>query len=116
MIAGIGGALLGLSTAAGLQAKQRHMTQALSIADYVMEDLVSRTQGDSQLTSAGCTGTNCTVYFDGAGRKVAAGGTYTAEWSVAGYAPVPGLKQITLAISWNHQGATRSITLQTVRN
>lgn len=103
----------GVLTSYGMASRQfrvfQEQTQALNVANGVIEDLVLATSASSQLDP---TLAHSKTY-DAEGNAVA-GGAYLATWTIAPDVPIAGMRQITLSVTWTDENAHR-IQIVTVR-
>lgn len=113
--AGLTGIVSALSTTTALAAHQRHVTQALQIAESTLESLLIRSVGDPDL--AGGTHPATALQFDDEGAPVTSGsGTYSIDWSVtAGPAAAPSMRRVAVRVRWNEFVGEQSFSLTTLR-
>lgn len=112
LLLGLAGVLTGLGSMNTQYKHQRHMTQALQIAESTMESLLVRGKESDDLDEGEHQGQD----FDQAGTPLAGEGFFHSAWTVApaGIAGVPGIRVVTVTISWENQ--LRPVTLTTYRD
>lgn len=106
----VAGMVTGISIATRQYEHQRHTTAALAILDSVMETLILKQSGDSDITAG-----NHSAFYDDDGIPQTTAATYTASWVVTGGVPIEGMREIRLTVSWQEASGMRSITMRTVR-
>ena len=91
---------------------QRHMTQAIAVADMTTEELLLLDASDDALTG----GLHSRLY-DRTGRPATASTAFfTARWTVSAYDPVPGIRRLAVEVRWTEHGVNRHIAWTTYRN
>lgn len=90
---------------------QRRLTQAISIADHVTEELLLRDASDPDLDE----GTHA-AQFSEKGFAVTSGGFYAVTWTVSSYPDVAGIRRVELSVAWSEGGTPRSLGWMTYRN
>jgi Tfp pilus assembly protein PilV len=138
-LASVGGVVSAISSASSVYEHQRRLTQAVSVGEYKMEELLLRYSSHADLAitaktdAAGVlesgtpnmtcltprlTPVTCPVSLTAAGTKVQVnndiGSNYLVYWFVSA-APVQGLKQVDLFVAWNEAGGQRELPLMTYR-
>lgn len=138
-LASAAGVVGAISSASGVYEHQRRLTQAVSIGEYKMEELLLRYSSHVDLTITGTTDTagvltggtpnltcltprlapiSCPASLSTSGTKVNLsadiGPNYLVYWFVSA-APVQGLKQIDMFVAWRESGGQRELPLMTYR-
>ena len=91
---------------------QRMLTQAIAAGESLTEGLLLLDPSDSELE----TGTYERYYTAQGIETLAPSAIYTAEWSVAPYTAVPGMRELIIRVYWNERGDTKFISWVTYRN
>ena len=94
-------------------AHQRHMTQAISISENVIEELLLA-YGETSVISVGSHGPRC--YGRNGSAVNCTNAQYKAYWQVASGTPLAGMTQITVRTRWKERGKNRETKFVTVRN
>ena len=89
----------------------RNLTQATNVAEGVLEDLILRFNGDSDLD----IGPHGPMYFDRDGEFQSAVSEYTATWTVVPNTAVDGIRTIEVDVQWTSKLGTRNLKLATER-
>ena len=89
----------------------RRLSKAHDVAGIVLEELLSTFESDAQLTDGAHT-----QVFNDEGKKVAAPGVFTATWTVRTNFPITKIIEISLQVSWDDNGHTRSVRYLTYRS
>lgn len=138
-LASAAGVVGAISTASGVYEHQRRLTQAVSVGEYKMEELLLRYSSHADLTITSTTNaagvlvsgtpnltcltprlapTTCPASLSTTGTKVNLtadiGPNYLVYWFVSA-APVQGLKQIDMIVAWRESGTQRELPLMTYR-
>lgn len=138
-LASVGGVVSAIASASGVYEHQRRLTQAVSVGEYKMEELLLRYSSHADLAITGTTnaagvlvsGTpnltcltprlapvTCPASLTAAGTKVNVtddiGPNYLVYWFVSA-APVQGLKQVDLIVAWHESSGQRELPLMTYR-
>ena len=107
--------LAGVLTSYNMAGQQFHhlekQSEALHVADGVVEDLVLAAQSSSVIDPAGNPHTQ---RYDGAGNATPSG-FYIATWTVTPDVPATGMRQLVVKVTWTEL-TSHSVTLTTVRN
>lgn len=107
----LSGVLTSLNTIRAQSSQQRHMTVALQVGEYVLEDLLLRYSSSPDLAS----GTEHRRHFDAAGREIAANGHFVAKWTTTPSEIIRGIREIHLRVEWKLDGQTRAVSFRTLR-
>ena len=96
---GIAGSLSGFQTVNSVYRDQRHMTQALQIAEGVAEELLCFSATDAYLEA----GTHPVQpwQYDANAQRVTANGRYRVQWLVTPNIPVTGIRKIDIRVAWD---------------
>jgi prepilin-type N-terminal cleavage/methylation domain-containing protein len=105
---GIAGSLSGFQTVNSVYRDQRHMTQALQIAEGVAEELLCFTSSDDYLQSG--THPEQAWQYDANAQRVSENGRYRVTWLVVPNVPVAGVRKIDVRVAWD-DGDERDFTL-----
>ncbi len=92
--------------------RDRHMTQAIHVAESVAESLLVLEQSDDDLDA----GAHSTARrFDKVGQEVAptdtTNGIYAATWDVAANTPIENIRRVTVSVAWNVAGSSGTTKL-----
>ena len=102
------------NTAARLLAHHRNVSRAVAIAEATIEDLVQRHNSDPAIQVDVAPAPR---WFDREGDLSATPSVYEATWSVAPFAPLEGIREVTVTVSWTEWGGqARSLQLRTWRS
>lgn len=112
MLVSVAGVVSAFSSASNLYAHQRHMTQAISIAELAMEELLLRYRSSPDLS----TGAPHQDYFaaDGA-RTTESNAKYIVSWEVAPTRIAGVVRRIDCRVQWRENLFDRHIELFTYR-
>lgn len=111
-------ALLGIGMAAVVttfsallasSAHQRHVTQALHIAEGTVEELLVRYAEDAELTNGGHVGPTFTS------TGLAGGTFFQTSWQVEVGVPLPQARQVRVTVTWTERTGVRKLSLVVVR-
>ena len=91
---------------------QRMLTEAISVGETLTESLLLLDPSADDLK----TGSYSRYYSLEGVETTALLHTYTANWAVESYDPVPGMRELEITVSWDEMGETRSISWVTFRN
>lgn len=105
---GIAGSLSGFHTVNSVYRDQRHMTQALQIAEGVAEELLCFTSSDAFLQAG--THPDEPWQYDANAQRVAENGRYRVQWVVTPNIPVSGIRKIDVRVAWD-DGDERDFSL-----
>lgn len=89
----------------------RRLSKAHDVAGMVLEELLAVYESDTKLTE----GTHTQNYDDNA-NKTAAAGIFSANWTVRHNFPITKIMEISLRVTWNDNGHTRSVRYLTYRS
>ncbi len=89
----------------------RRMSKAHDVASVVLEELLSVYESDVKLT----IGAHTQVYDDDI-KKIVAPGVFTATWTVRPNFPITKIMEISLRVTWDDNGRTRSVRYLTYRS
>ena len=89
----------------------RRMSKAHDVAGIVLEELLSVFESDVKLTNG-----IHTQLFDDECKKLAVGGVFTATWTVRTNFPITKIMEISLRVTWDDNGRTRSVRYLTYRS
>lgn len=90
---------------------QRHMTQAMALAESQLESLLQRYQSHVDLTNI----VHPTLHFDREGKQQASASVYAVNWTVT---PTPfGMRRVKVTVSWTEGsgGSPHTLSFQTLR-
>lgn len=112
LLLGLAGILVGISTSRVQYSHQRHMTQALQIAESVIEELLVRSKESPDLAAGQHDGPS----FEVSGARAEGDGFFDTIWIIdpEPLPEVPGIRRVTVTVSW--EGALRPVSLSTFRN
>lgn len=108
---GTSASLAGISTAYKQYAHQRHMTNAINVAEGVMESLLLAYGTDARIG----VGSHGPLYFSEEGVQTASPSAYQVTWAVIADQPIAGMRQIDTRVGWIEPAGRRSIAFTTVR-
>lgn len=92
------------------QFRSQNYSKAHNIAVTVLEQLIATFPTDTKLTSG-----NHSQQFDTNGNEVTVGGNFTARWTVNLDTPISKVMKIELNVSWQENGAQRTVSFVTFR-
>src|SRR3982750_2247770 len=87
-----------VSASAGFFGHQHHLTEATHVGQALLEDLMLAYDTDADLVPGAHA-----AQFDGNAQRVA-GGFYAASWTIIQDAPFPGIRTITVDLTWPENG------------
>ena len=105
---GIAGSLSGFQTVNSVYRDQRHMTQALQIAEGVAEEILCFTSSDAYLQAG--THPDEPWQYDANAQRVLENGRYRVQWLVTPNVPVTGIRKIEVRVAWD-DGDERDFSL-----
>lgn len=91
---------------------QRMLTQAIAVGESLTEGLLLLDPSDSDLN----TGVYAKYYSIKGSETTIGLATYTAEWVVQSYDPVPGMRELEVSVYWEERGESKDISWITYRN
>jgi len=89
----------------------RRLSKAHDVAGLVLEELLAVYDSDTKLAN----GTH-TQNYDDRGKKQAAASVFLATWTVRQHHPITKILEISLRVTWDDNGRTRSVRYLTYRS
>lgn len=111
LLIGLAAVVSGMAAYTKVQEHQRHMTQAIHIAESAMEEIILAYPSDDDLLVGG----HGPIHYDSLGHEVAGSGTYQVTWAVADASPIPGIKRVDVTVTWNEGTGVKTYALTTWR-
>jgi type II secretory pathway pseudopilin PulG len=101
LIVGLSAALQGYTSTTNRAARDRHLTQAIHVAESTAEALLIFDQADPDLSAGDHVDV---MQFDSVGQQVSAGGRYLASWHIDANTPINAIRRIAITVRWIESG------------
>lgn len=89
----------------------RRLSKAHDVASLVLEELLAVYDSDAKLTVG-----SHTQNYDDHGKKQAGPSVFSATWNVRANFPITKIMEISLRVTWDDNGRTRSVRYLTYRS
>lgn len=117
LLVGVGAAISAYSTLSLQLNHATHRSTAGVLAEATLEEMILRYPEDPEITLGDHSANP--RYFDKMGQRIVGASpdkVFTVTWTVAAYAKVQSIREVTAKIAWSDLGGARTLELSTWRN